>query len=219
MNSRLKDIYESASRLFIRQGYSRTQIGHIAKAVGVSVGTMYLDFAGKKEIMQFVLKCTISPDFMDGELERPITDNAFVDLDNQIEMTFENILDEFSVKLSDNDGYSFDAFIADAFDLVAQYAVGCLFIEKNQYEFEKLAGYYKRFRARFFEIMLAYVSRFIETGTIRKPKYLHHTVAHIIETLTWWGMDIHYSAFETLDISLEQAKAVVLDNLVPAYLQ
>lgn len=53
-NERLKDIYEVASRLFIQQGYARTQIRHIAKGIDVSVGTIYLNFSGKKEIMHFV---------------------------------------------------------------------------------------------------------------------------------------------------------------------
>ena len=50
LNQRIKDIADAATRLFLQQGYAKTQISHIAKAVGVSVGTIYLDFTGKKEI-------------------------------------------------------------------------------------------------------------------------------------------------------------------------
>ena len=60
MNDRIKSITDAAACLFLQQGYSKTQISHIAKAVGVSVGTIYLDFTGKKEIIdvykrQFIL--------------------------------------------------------------------------------------------------------------------------------------------------------------------
>ena len=216
MNARLKAIYESASTLFIRQGYSRTQISHIAQAVGVSVGTIYHDFSGKKEIMQFVLKCTIEPDFMEKNLKRPINEEAFEGLEREIEETFTTVLRDFSER-SARPETSFSAFISDAFDLVARYAAGLLFIEKNQYEFEKLAGYYRDFRNRFFETMTFYFNRYIERGVIRKPQFPQHAVSHIIETITWWGMDIRYCAFNQLDISKEQAREVVLDNLVPAY--
>ena len=50
VNERIKSIADEATYLFLQQGYSKTQISHIAKAVGVSVGTIYLDFTGKKEI-------------------------------------------------------------------------------------------------------------------------------------------------------------------------
>ena len=78
MNDRIKSITDAATYLFLQQGYSKTQISHIAKAVGVSVGTIYLDFAGKKEIMHFVLKCTIDPAFINQNFERPITDDLSV---------------------------------------------------------------------------------------------------------------------------------------------
>lgn len=217
MNSRLYDIYKSASKLFIKQGYSKTQISHIAKSVGVSVGTIYNDFTGKKEIMQFIMKCTITPDFIDNELERPIKDDIFQNLNYEIETAFENVLIDFSKNLHFMSKYTFEGFISDSFDLVSKYAVACLFIEKNQYEFKKLAEYYKSFRVRFFNIMIKYIEYFIEIQVIREPRYINYTVFHIIETLTWWGMDVYYNAFETLDISLEQSKEVVLDNLVPAY--
>ena len=55
-NERIKAIHDAAVRLFLQQGYARTQISHIAREVGVSVGTIYHDFTGKQEIMHFVLK-------------------------------------------------------------------------------------------------------------------------------------------------------------------
>ncbi len=90
MNSRIQTIIDAATMLFLRQGYSKTQISHIAKKVGVSVGTIYLDFAGKKEIMHFVLKCVIDPDFINHEFNRPITDDLFNDLENEIIDLLEN---------------------------------------------------------------------------------------------------------------------------------
>lgn len=50
MNDRIKSITDAAACLFLQQGYSKTQISHIAKAVGVSVGTIYLDFTGKRKL-------------------------------------------------------------------------------------------------------------------------------------------------------------------------
>ncbi len=88
-NGRINEIHEDAVKLFLQQGYSRTQISHIAKAIGVSVGTIYHDFTGNEEIMHFILKCTIEPDFLNREFDRPIADDLFVGLEEEIISAFE----------------------------------------------------------------------------------------------------------------------------------
>ena len=218
MNTRIKAIAEVATLLFLRQGYARTQISHIAKAIGVSVGTIYHDFAGKTEIMHFVLKCTIAPDFINREFERPITDNLFSDVENEIVSLLEQSQDDF-VKHLENDvaGYNFEDLISDAFDILARYAVGCLFIEKNQYEFPFLAEHYKAYRRKFLDTMSRYLTIFINRGTVRPMEHLELTTTLIIETLTWWAMDRRYTSFETSDIDLELAKKICMDNIMSAY--
>lgn len=84
MNDRIKMIADAATRLFLQQGYSKTQISHIAKAAGISVGTIYLDFTGKKEIMHFILKCALDPDFINRNFDRPITDDLFSGIEDDI---------------------------------------------------------------------------------------------------------------------------------------
>ncbi len=218
LNTRIEAIAEAATLLFLRQGYARTQISHIAKAIGVSVGTIYHDFAGKKEIMHFVLKSTIDPDFINKEFERPITDNLFSDVENEIVTLLEQSQSDFA-KYLENDaaGYSFEDLISDAFDILARYAVGCLFIEKNQFEFPFLAKHYKTYRRKFLDAMSRYLTIFINRGTVRPMEHLELTTTLIIETLTWWAMDRRYTSFETSDIPLELAKKICMDNILSAY--
>lgn len=218
MNERIKSIADAATTLFLQQGYSKTQISHIAKAVGVSVGTIYLDFTGKKEIMHFILKCTIDPDFINNDFDRPITDNLFVGLENDIVALFEKSGQDFSKHLENDDSaYSLEALISDAFDLLAQYAVGCLFIEKNQFDFKYLAEHYKVYRENFFETMIQYLKVFIASGKVRPIEQLELTTTLIIEILSWWAMDIRYTSFVTQNISHELAKKVCIDNIISAY--
>lgn len=218
MNQRIKAISDAAARLFLQQGYAKTQISHIAKAVGVSVGTIYLDFTGKKEIMHFILKCTIDPTFANQEFERPITDELFGGLEDEIMEVFQKSGSDFEKYLeSGSSGYSFEALISDAFDILARYAVGCLFIEKNQFDFKNLAEHYKIYRKRFLDTMIRYIEAFIEQGTVRPLEHLELSTTLIIEILSWWAMDIRYTSFETQDISLDLAKKICMDNIVTAY--
>jgi AcrR family transcriptional regulator len=218
LNTRMKAITEAATLLFLRQGYARTQISHIAKAIDVSVGTIYHDFAGKKEIMHFVLKCTIDPEFYHQAFKRPITDDLFTGVEHEIAALFEDTITGYEKHLINNaDGYSFEALISDAFDLLARYAVGCLFIEKNQFEFTFLANHYKTHRRKFLDTMSKYLTIFIQKGTVRPMEHLELSTTLIIEILTWWAMDRQYTSFETSDLPLELAKKICLDNILSAY--
>lgn len=218
MNERIKSIADAATLLFLQQGYSKTQISHIAKAVGVSVGTIYLDFTGKKEIMHFVLKCTIEPGFIDRDFERPITDDLFVGLENEIVAVFEKSGDEFAKHLANKAAdYSLEALVSDAFDILSKYAVGCLFIEKNQFDFPFLAEHYKRYRKKFLETMTQYMRLFIENGSVRPLEQPELSTVLIIEILSWWAMDIRYTSFETQDIPLSLSKQLCMDNIISAY--
>lgn len=218
MNDRIKSIADAATNLFLQQGYSKTQINHIANAVGVSVGTIYLDFTGKKEIMHFVLKCTIDPSFINRDFERPITDDLFVGLENEIVALFEKTGNEFAKHL-DNDAadYDLETLVSDAFELLAQYAVGCLFIEKNQFDFKFLAEHYRLYRKKFLETMTQYLKAFVKSGKVRPLEQLELSTTLIIEILSWWAMDMRYTSFETMDISLDLAKKVCIDNIISAY--
>lgn len=218
MNERIKSIADAAALLFLQQGYSKTQISHIAKAVGVSVGTIYLDFTGKKEIMHFVLKCTIEPDFIDRDFERPITDDLFVGLENEIVAVFEKSGEDFGKHLVNQAAdYSLEALVSDAFDILSKYAVGCLFIEKNQFDFPFLTEHYKRYRKKFLETMTQYMRLFMENGVVRPLEQLELSTILIIEILSWWAMDIRYTSFETQDIPLSLSKQLCMDNIISAY--
>lgn len=150
-NERIKAIHDAAVHLFLQQGYARTQISHIAREVGVSVGTIYHDFAGKQEIMHFVLKCTITPGYLEKDFERPVTDDLFRGLEEEIMQVFRKSAENFSGRLKQGkEAYDFPSLISDAFDMLAQYAVGCLFIEKNQFDFPVLARNYREYREHFF---------------------------------------------------------------------
>ena len=220
LNQRMKAIADAATRLFLQQGYTKTQVSHIAKAVGVSVGTIYLDFTGKKEIMHFILKCTIDPLFMEREFERPITDDLFVGLEREIITLFEQSGRDFAAHLRDGiEDYHFETLISDAFDILARYAVGCLFIEKNQFDFENLAKHYMAYRRQFLDTMMRYISAFMEQGTVRPLEHLELSTMLIIEILSWWAMDIRYTSFETKDVSMDLAKQICMDNIVNAYKQ
>jgi len=49
---RRRDILDAAARLFHHYGHAKTTIADIAREAGVAVGTVYLDFASKEDIVE-----------------------------------------------------------------------------------------------------------------------------------------------------------------------
>lgn len=215
---RIRTIHDAAARLFLRQGYAQTQISHIAREAGVSVGTVYHDFAGKQELLHFMLQCAVEPDFAERDLPRPITDELFSGLEGRMIRVMEETADAFVGNLSRAGwDYTLQNLLSDAFDLLARCAVGYLFIEKNPLVFPALSAYYRHYRGNFFSTMAEYLRRFRECGQLRDLEDPELTAVLIVEQLSWWAMDVHWTAFETRDVPPERAKAVCLDNLLAAY--
>ena len=219
LDARVAKIYEVAGRMFIQQGYSLTQIDHIVKEVGMSVGSLYDLFSGKKAILKFILKCTIDPAFMESDIKLPITEDLFEDLNGEIKNFLEEKNRQFSEPLTHQaENYSFEQMLNDAYDVVQRYRIGCLIVEKNRTGCGKLFEYYQSYRKRFYHSILEFIKLYTDKGLIRKVESMELAVIFIVESMSWWAMDIRYDTFEPQDdISEEIAKKTCLDTLIHAY--
>jgi AcrR family transcriptional regulator len=219
MDARIAKIYDIASKMFIQQGYALTQIDHIVKEVGISVGSLYDLFSGKKAILKYILKCTIDPAFMERDIKLPITEDLFESLDEEIAEFLKENDSQFSEPLEQQaENYSFEQMLSDAFDVIQKYRVGCLIVEKNPGSCGKLNELYQDYRKRFYRSILEFVELYIEKGVVRTMESPKYAVIFIVESMTWWAMDIRYGTFEPRDdISDEIAKKTCLDALVNAY--
>lgn len=219
MENRLQTIYAAASSLFINKGYMRTQIKDIANEIGLSTGMIYVYFKGKKEIFDFILKCTIDQSFIERDLVYPITEQEFHHLYEEIIAVLNENNQKFAQPLDRQAlDYPFSQMLSDAFDLIARYGTGCLILEKNIHDIGKLGEAYQNYRKKFFNQILNYLHFYLAQGTIRNIKFPELTAQLIIETLAWWGMHVMNDAFEIQkDIPLAVAKEVCMDNLIHAY--
>jgi hypothetical protein len=216
---RLRKIFEEASKLFINKGYARTQISYIAKASGISVGAIYTLFTSKKAIFDFVLKCVIDSNYIEGDIELPVKESDFITLEDDILELCQGNNQDFQKHLNDNDdSYSFEQMLSDVFDILSKYGVGFLILQNNGTDCGVPYTNYVDFRKLFCEDVKKYVFKFMKQGKLRKLEYPEHHARLIVETLSWWGMHIKYDAFETNQtISQEISKKVAVDALLHSY--
>lgn len=219
MENRLRLFYETGSHLFINKGFARTQIKDIAKEIGLSTGMLYQYFTSKRDILSFILKCTITPDVLEQDYDYPINANLFADIDNEIKRAFETNQAKFGAHLTNQaENYPLENMFSDAYDVISKYGVGNLIIEHNTEDFEELAEYYRGYRRKYVEQVKAYIEIYIHKGEFREVSDIFYTTRAVVEILSWWGMHIMNDAFDIdKTISKEKAKEICMDVLLNAY--
>ncbi len=70
--NRFKQLMEAATRVFIAQGYRRTQIADVARAMGVAKGTIYLYVESKEALFAAALRHADGDAPLVSELELPL---------------------------------------------------------------------------------------------------------------------------------------------------
>lgn len=219
MENRLKLFYDAGSHLFINKGYARTQIKDIAKEIGLSTGMLYQYFTSKRDILSFILKCTIDPSVLERDYEFPIQPSIFKGLDEEIKAAFEANRQQLGIHLKDGAaGYPFAVMLSDAYDIISKYGIGCLMIEHNPDDLSELAGYYRDYRRGYVKLIQEYVEIYMEKGEFRKVEDVSYVTRAIIEIMAWWGMHIGNDAFECdKSIPAEKAKEICMDILIHGY--
>lgn len=59
---RRKEILETAERLFLKKGYTKTTVNDILKEIGIAKGTFYHYFKSKEEVMDEIIMRIIKED-------------------------------------------------------------------------------------------------------------------------------------------------------------
>lgn len=70
--ARLQELLACATRVFIEQGYRRTQIAHVAEALGVAKGTVYLYVESKQALFETALRYADRKAPLASEIELPL---------------------------------------------------------------------------------------------------------------------------------------------------
>jgi AcrR family transcriptional regulator len=70
--TRLADLVAAATRVFIVQGYRRTQMADVAAELGVAKGTVYLSVESKEALFDLILRCADAPSGIAAPRRLPI---------------------------------------------------------------------------------------------------------------------------------------------------
>lgn len=69
---RFQQLVDCATRVFIAQGYARTQMADVAEAMGIAKGTLYLYVESKEALYDLVLRCADAQDSFETPAKLPL---------------------------------------------------------------------------------------------------------------------------------------------------
>lgn len=65
-------VVQAASQVFLARGYRQAQIADVARAMGISPGTLYFCAESKEAPFDLAIRSTMSPGLLDGDWDLPV---------------------------------------------------------------------------------------------------------------------------------------------------
>jgi AcrR family transcriptional regulator len=205
---RLRELMEAALAVFCRQGFERSQVADVAKAMGVAVGTIYLYVESKEALFDLVVRHTAldDPAWLD-RLEIPVktpVPGATVAFLRDVFGRPDQwpALDAVLAKKRAADPRAeLKAVLREQYELMRRHRMGLLLLTRSAPEFP---GLVEVFVLGLRSELLARFERYIESrvaaGQFRKPVHTFATAALLTQTIAWANLQRPFDpGFMSLD--------------------
>ncbi|WP_193214430.1 TetR/AcrR family transcriptional regulator [Luteolibacter marinus] len=217
---RLRELAEAGLEVFCRQGFQRTQVADVAKAMGVAVGTVYLYVAGKEALFDLVVRHASAEDpaWLE-ELEIPVATplpGSTVDFLREVfdRTEWPKLEAALAADRADDPAAELGGVLREQYGLMRRHRRGLLLLMRSALEFPGLAEVFVMgLRAKLLDHLSRYVASRVKAGQFREPEDLFATVAVVAQTIAWANLQ------RPLDpglatISEEAAETATVDVLV-----
>jgi len=194
---RIQKLVEAGTEVFIAaQGYQRTQMEDVAKALGVSKGTVYLYVESKEALFDLCVRHADAPEaLVDSTIELPHrSPDARETLDFvQAQLAADKALREMLALLSEDKGK--DA--ARTLERIVRLLYRTLLAHRRSIKLVEAAAqdhpglsevWYPNARGQLLQVLLPFVERNIRSGGFRCVSNPAMAARHLIETSTFWAI-------------------------------
>jgi AcrR family transcriptional regulator len=216
--SRLKDLLDCATRVFIAQGYRRTQIADVAAALGIAKGTVYLYVESKEALFAAALRHADAEAPPVSELDLPLAAPEPGALVRELRdrVRGESIPDALAsalVREAESDTRSeLEGIVRQLFRLASRHRTGIELVDSCARDHPELAAmFYAEGRFAQLSTLVRYLEARIHQGRI--PPLLDVPVAarFVVETIATWAVHIHWDpAPQSIDPELVESSIVQL---------
>jgi AcrR family transcriptional regulator len=195
---RLSQLVRCATKVFIEQGYQRTQMADIAAALGVAKGTLYLYVESKDTLFDLVLRCADAEHpfaqlpSLPIPAPKPGATLQYVRERLTQNQTLPALAEALSRQRVADPRAELEAIVRELYDTLARNRHGIKLLDRSAREHPELAAlWFERTRSG----LLAALSQYLETRIRHKvfPPVpdVAVTARLIIETVVFWAVHRH----------------------------
>jgi AcrR family transcriptional regulator len=196
---RLPQLITCATRVFIEQGYRRTQMDDVAAALGVAKGTLYLSVESKEALFDLVVRCADAepplPQFTHLPLPTPKPGSTLAYVRERLarNQTLPALTAALARQRVKDARVELAMILSELYDTLARNRHGIKLLDRSAQDLPELA-------ALWFDVarggLIATVAHYLETRMHRKllrplPD-VAVTARLIIEALSFWAVHRHW---------------------------
>jgi AcrR family transcriptional regulator len=196
---RFSELLDAATRVFLAQGYRRTQMEDVARAMGVAKGTLYLYVESKEALLDAVLRHADEPRPIPAPAELPLATPRSEDTLAAVErrLAQEGVLPVLSAALArarvTDARAELEAVLAELYDALARHRTGIKLLDRCALDYPELAKVWSRAGR---EGALALLARYLDDrarrGRLRRFEDGEVLARIALETLVFWAVHRHW---------------------------
>ena len=197
-DDRLEHLVEVATRVFIDQGYAKTQMADVATALGVAKGTVYLYVESKEALFDLVARYADAPRPFDKKPPLPVrTPRAGATIKyvrervarGQVPPTLAKALAQGRVT---DVAAEFEAIIRELYDTLAANRWGIKLLDRSARDFPELAAvWFEGARGGLITLLTQYLDERVRRRVFWSVPDTAVAARLIIETVTFWAVHRH----------------------------
>jgi AcrR family transcriptional regulator len=199
--NRLEQLIECATRVFIEEGYRRTQMADVAEAMGVAKGTLYAHVESKEALFDLVARCADSDAWREAPPSFPIrTPKPGATLRYVRERLAQNqsipaLTEALNRKRVRNAPAELEAIVRELYDQLARNRCGIKLVDRSARDYPELAAlWFEGARAGILALLSSYLDARIRQGLLRSVPDVNAAARLILETTVFWAVHRHWDS-------------------------
>jgi AcrR family transcriptional regulator len=196
---RFQELVEAATRVFIAQGYRRTQMADVAKAMGLAKGTLYLYVESKEALFDAVVRHADRPHPIPAPPELPLRTPAPEATLAEVERRLAEggALPVLAAALARSRvgavRAELEAVAGELYDALARHRIGIKLLDRCALDYPELAKlWYRAGREGALFLLTRYLEDRIRRRRVRAFADTDVAARIVLETLIFWAVHRHW---------------------------
>ena len=219
---RLPQLLDAATRVFVEQGYRRTQMADVAAAMGVAKGTLYLYVESKEALFDLVCRYADQPPQSASEVAFPVRSPKagatlrYVRDELQRHHGVPALTAALARKRTADVAGEVAAIVGELYDQLAANRRRIKLIDTSARDYPELAKlWFEGARGGLLELFAGYLKARIARGLVAPVPDVDATARLVLETTVFWAVHRHFES-RPLQIAEDVARATVVQFVVRA---